>query len=88
MKVKEQAASHAALQPQNRLSRAVPSAPLEGFKAWLGKDMSDLMMTVLLQTGGWTRNPPDIPSNRHFNEPIIIQNLLTFELITVEANAL
>lgn len=47
--------------------------------------MSDLMMTVLLQRGGWTRNPPDI---QQFNEPIIILNLLPFELITVKVNAL
>ncbi|RMC03232.1 hypothetical protein DUI87_20426 [Hirundo rustica rustica] len=54
------------------------------FKTWLRKDISDLMMTVLFQTRGRTRNPPDV---QQFNEPIIILNLLAFELITVKLTA-
>lgn len=69
-KVKKQAASQAAstLQPQHRLSRVGPTAPLDSFKTWLEKDTSDLVVTVLLQAGGWTRNAPDNPSNSLMNQ--------------------
>lgn len=45
--------------------------------------MPDLMLKVLLQTG-----PLNIRSKQHFNDPIIILNTLTFELLTAKANAL
>lgn len=89
-KVKKQAASQAAstLQPQHRLSRVGPTAPLDSFKTWLEKD-----------TEVWSCDDSPAPSRRmdqkssrqpfqQFNEPIIILNLLTFELVTVKLNAL
>lgn len=51
---------HASWQRLRSKQHCMQSAPLGSFKIWLGKVISDLMMTVLLQTGGWTRSPPTV----------------------------